>query len=183
MTSTRDFQLFDFTFDKSSVDLTWSLKLSSTWSNHAEHLKGLAQFCNTRYPLLQSGLNTTSLHIKSYGYLVNTLTDKVNICINEKSELFLAGFLLSSLLKVLENSKYHDLISRQSVKKLTTWIIYSSVGKNTSFYICMSKEAIYHKQVVLPIQCELIEKVDYKSWFKRLIIKIDYKDWLKRLSK
>ncbi len=41
MTSTRDFYLSDFTYIP--VDLTWFLKLS-IWSNHAEHLKRLAQF-------------------------------------------------------------------------------------------------------------------------------------------
>ncbi len=44
MTSTCDFHLFDFhLLDKSSIDLTWFLKLSSIWSNHVEHSKGLAQ--------------------------------------------------------------------------------------------------------------------------------------------
>ncbi len=50
MTSVYDFHLFDFIFIP--VYLAWPLKLS-TWSNHAEHLKGLAQFHSTRYPLLQ----------------------------------------------------------------------------------------------------------------------------------
>ncbi len=53
MTSTHDFQTLNFTFDESSVDLTWSRKLSSIWSNQAEYPKGIAQFHNTCYPLLQ----------------------------------------------------------------------------------------------------------------------------------
>ena len=37
----------------------------------------------------------------------------------------------------------------------------------------MSNKIIYHKPVTLPIQCRLIEKVDYVDYFKRLIIKVD----------
>ena len=37
----------------------------------------------------------------------------------------------------------------------------------------MSKEAMYYKPVALPIEYRLIEKVDYRGWFKRLISNVD----------
>ena len=38
--------------------------------------------------------------------------------------------------------------------------MYSLVGKNTLFYIYMSRETTYYKLVALPIQYKLIKKVD-----------------------
>ncbi len=40
----------------------------------------------------------------------------------------------------------------------------------------MSKEVIYHKPVALLIEYRLIEKVDCKGLFKKLIVKVDWED-------
>ncbi len=67
-------------------------------------------------------------------------------------------------------------MSEQFVRKLTTWIVHNLVDKNTPFYICMFEEVTYYKLVTPLIQYKLIEKVDCKGWFKKLMIKVDLED-------
>ena len=66
------------------------------------------------------GLNTTNLYIRNFCYLVNTLINKANIYIKEKSKLYLVSLLFSLLLIVVESSIFHNLTSKQSVRKFTT---------------------------------------------------------------
>lgn len=55
-------------------------------------------------------------------------------------------------------------MSRQSIRRFTTWIINNLIDKNIFFCKCTSKEVIYYKPIVLPIQYKLIERVDCKDW-------------------
>ena len=60
---------------------------------------------------------------------------------------------------MLKSDTPHALTSRQSAKRLTTWIIRTSVGRSILFYIYMFfKEMIYHKLATSPI-----------SWLRKLI--------------
>ena len=40
------------------------------------------------------------------------------------------------------------------------------------FYIYISKEVVYNKQIALPILCKLIEKVDWEILLKILVEKV-----------
>ncbi len=77
---------------------------------------------------------------------------------------------------MLEGAILHASTSGWSARRSTTWIIRTSVGRSIILLTYVLEEAIYHKLVAPPIQWEgwlrrLIQKVDSKSWFKRLIRK------------
>ena len=73
---------------------------------------------------------------------------------------------------MFENDTPYNLTKKKFTRKLTTWIIYSLVGKSTLFYIYISEDVIYHKLIALFIKYKLIEKVDYIDWFARLTKKL-----------
>ncbi len=83
---------------------------------------------------------------------------------------------------VLEGDMLYAAMSGWSARRLTTWIIHTSIGRSIPSYICMSEEAIYYKPVALPIQWEgWLRRLISKSWFERLIQKS--KSWFGRLGK
>lgn len=77
--------------------------------------------------------------------------NKVDICIRKMSLLHLIRLLSLPSQEMIMSGTSHGLISKQSIKRLTTWIIYSSLDKNTSFYILTSEKVIYLKPVALSI--------------------------------
>ncbi len=121
---------------------------------------------------LPFGLSATGLHIKGLHHFVNALTDEAVVRTREKSQVCPTSLSSLPSPKVLESDTRHNLTSRRSASKLTTWIIYSLDGSNTLSYICTSIIAIYHKLMVLLIQCSLIEKIHSKGWLPRLTKKI-----------
>lgn len=166
-----------------------SISISNSWPYYLYHLQYahfmISDLAYTRRDFyasnklrfrptcLLSGLSATSLHIRGFYYLVNTLTNEVNICTREKSLLHSAKFLLLPPPRILKSDTPHNSTSEQVGRRLTTWIINSSISVNTPLYIRTSEKAIYYKLMMLLILCRLIEKVDYKGRFKILIKKVD----------
>lgn len=74
--------------------------------------------------------------------------------------------------EVLKSILSYNSISEQSAKRLTIKIVCISIGRNIPFYVHISEEIMYHKPVVLPVQCKLIKKIDWEGWLKRLTKKI-----------
>lgn len=103
-------------------------------------------------PIYLWNLKAISLYIRDFYYLVNILTF-IEFIIRTivLTKLYLSN-LLSLLLPIrLKNNIFHNSINEQFARKLTIWIINSSISKNISFYINIFVEAIYHKLVVLLI--------------------------------
>lgn len=147
----------------------------------------------SRSTYLLSSLSTTSLYTRCLCFLVNALTfiesiywdydtDKANIRIRKKLYICLTSFLSLLSLGVLNSGIFHDLISRQSIRKLIIWIICNSVGKNTPSYICMSKKTTYYKPMMLLIQYRLIENVNCKVWFKKFLMKVDQEGYVSKMT-
>ena len=84
-------------------------------------------------------LNTTSLHIEGFYHLVNTMisieliirTVALRKPTSEQKKVFCVSItaFISLLPKMLKNNILHNLMSGSFSKKLTTWIIHSSVAR------------------------------------------------------
>ena len=64
-------------------------------------------------------LDVICLYIRSFYHLVNALTDKAVVYIREKFLLYSISFFSLLLLRILESNMLYDLVSKQSVRKLT----------------------------------------------------------------
>ena len=94
-----------------------------------------------KFICLMLGLSIIGLYIRSLYYIINALSDKADVYIKEKFLLCLTHFLFLLSLRVLKSDIFYNLTNRQSIKKLTTSIIYISINKNILFYIYLSKKS------------------------------------------
>ncbi len=74
---------------------------------------------------------------------------------------------------VLKGDTLHASTSGWSAKRSTTWIIRISVGRNTILRMYVWRKRRTTSLVAPPIQ--------WKSWLRRLIQNVDSKGWFKRL--
>ncbi len=131
-----------------------------------------------------SGLGATSLLLRRpLSFSSGTLTflkTKLTSAQGRSPSCVQQGFHLHRHQGVLEGGTLHASTSGWSIRRSTTWIIRTSVGRSTILCMYVLEKAMYHKLVALSIRwegwlCMLIQKVDSKGWFKRLIQKVDPK--------